>query len=55
MGNTHIEPATKEKLLEYGEEYNHKSPSRSVDALLAEHDMLLVTQRECELLRRMAD
>lgn len=55
MGNTHIEPATKEKLLEYGEEYGHKSPSRSVDALLAEHDMLLVTQRECELLRRMAD
>lgn len=55
MGNTYIESATKENLLEYGEEYGHKSPSRAVDALLAEHDLLLVTQRECELLRRMAD
>jgi hypothetical protein len=53
MGNTHLEPETKEKLLEYGKEYSHKSPSRSVDRLLAEHRELLVTQRENELLHRL--
>ena len=53
MGNTHLEPETKEKLIEYGKEYNHKSPSRSVDGLLAEHRELLVVRRENELLHRL--
>ena len=53
MGNTYLEPETKEKLLEYGKEYDYKSPSRSVDGLLAEHRELLVTQRENELLQQL--
>lgn len=51
MGNTYIEPETKEKLIEYNKENGHRSASRAIDALLAEHKLLLVTQRECELLR----
>lgn len=62
MGNTHIESSTKEKLLEYVEEHKHKSPSRAIDTLLAEHDLLLATQgwlqetaREVKRLRILAE
>ena len=53
MGNTYLEPQTKENLLEYNRACGHKSPSRGVDVLLAEHELLLVTQRECKLLQQM--
>jgi len=53
MGNTHIEPETKRNLQEYAEENRHKSPSRAVDGLLAEHRELLATKRENELLHRI--
>lgn len=53
MGNTYIEKGTKDNLLEYTKEYGHKSPSRGIDALLAEHRELLATRRECELLHRL--
>lgn len=53
MGNTHVEPATKESLLVYMEENGHRSVSRGVDALLADHRELLVTRRECKLLHQL--
>ena len=53
MGNTHLEPETKENLLAYNKENNHRSASRGIDALLAEHRELLVTRRENELLHRL--
>jgi len=53
MGNTHLEPETKEKLLAYNKENGHRSQSRGIDALLAEHRELLVTKRENELLHRI--
>ena len=53
MGNTYLEPETKRNLHEYAEENRHKSPSRAVDGLLAEHRELLATKRENELLHRI--
>ncbi len=53
MGNTHIEPETKENLLAYMEENSNKSVSRGVDALLADHRELLVTRRENVLLTQL--
>jgi hypothetical protein len=51
MGNTYLEPKTKANLLEYMDKNDHRTVSRGIDTLLAEHDLLLVTQRECDLLR----
>jgi len=53
MGNTHLEPETKDKLKAYMRETDCRTASRGVDSLLAEHRELLATRRECELLRRM--
>lgn len=53
MGNTHLEPATKENLLAYCEENGHKSPSRGIDALLAEHELLIATQQKCGVLEQL--
>jgi hypothetical protein len=55
MGNTHLEPETKENLLASNKENSHRSASRGVDALLAEHRELLVTRRENKLLRHMVE
>lgn len=55
MGNTHVEPATKKNLLAYNKENGHRSPSRGIDALLAEHRELLVTRRENKLLQHMVE
>jgi hypothetical protein len=53
MGNTHLRKPTRESLREYADKNKHKSLDDAVVALLAEHELLLVTRRENELLHRM--
>jgi len=53
MGNTHLEPETKDKLKAYMKETDCRTASRGVDSLLAEHRELGPTKRENELLHRL--
>ena len=53
MGNTHLEPETKDKLKAYMKETDCRTASRGVDSLLAEHRELEATKRENELLHRL--
>ena len=53
MGNTHLEPETKDKLKAYMKETDCRTASRGVDSLLAEHRELAALRRENELLRRI--
>lgn len=54
MGNTHLRDSTRTNLRKYADENGYKSLDDAVIVLLAEHKLLLVTQRENELLRNMA-
>jgi len=51
MGNTHLRDPTRKKLRKYADDNGHPSLNDAVVDLLAKYDLLLVTQRECELLR----
>lgn len=53
MGNTHLRLATRSNLQEYASDHKHNSLDDAVTALLAEHELLIVTQRKCELLERL--
>ena len=53
MGNTHLRMNTRRDLREYADNHEHNSLDDAVVALLAEHKLLQVTQRKCELLEKL--
>ena len=53
MGNTHLRQPTRDSLREYADENGHGSLDDATVALLAEHELLIVTQRKCEILEQL--